>query len=208
MISLVVALASVSLAWSLAAWALVLAGRRHHVGSDRFDAIVVLGCRVRDDGRASPTFARRIERGCELLRAGVAPKLVISGGQVGGPVTEASAGHAHIAARSLAPLDRIVLEDRATSTRTNATLTRALLGDASVLVVTCDWHTPRARRLFLRSFTHVSCASAPGRFRGALREVPSWLFDRVRRGRETQTGVPTRIDTPAASSPTEPDQLP
>lgn len=142
--------------------------------SERFDAIVVLGCRVRD-GLASAAFGRRLDVACALLREGVAPTLVISGGKVGSPVAEAEAGRTYVLSRGLAPVDRIVLEDCATTTRENATLTRVLLGDVRVLIVTTDWHVPRARRVFRRSFTHVQAASAPGKLRGALREVAAWL---------------------------------
>ena len=140
----------------------------------RFDAIVVLGCRVRD-GRASPAFRGRLDVACALLRESAAPTLVISGGKVGSHVSEAEAGRAYVLSQGLAPVDRILLEDCATSTRENAALTRALIGDVPVLIVTTDWHVPRARRVFLRSFTRVEAASAPGKLRGALREVAAWL---------------------------------
>lgn len=180
MIALLLTLSSLALAWLLGAQALMRAGRARPEPSERFDAIVVLGCRVRDDGEVGPAFARRIEAGCALLAAGAAPKLVVTGGKVGGPVTEASAARAYVEKKALAPLDVLVLEDAARSTRENATCVRAMLGDARVLVVTTDWHVSRACRIFARSFSHVRGASAEGRLRGALREVPLWLIDRLR----------------------------
>lgn len=180
MVPLALVCAFVALAWPLAALVLARRGRARPDRDARFDAIVVLGCRVRPDGSASPSLKRRVELGCALLRAGHAPRLVITGGRVGSSVTEAAAARAHVAAHALAPVDALVLEEAATSTRTNATCTRALLGDASVLVVTDDWHVTRARMLFGRSFSRVACAGARARWRGALREVPLVVIDWVR----------------------------
>jgi uncharacterized SAM-binding protein YcdF (DUF218 family) len=181
MFSCLFAFGLVSLAWPLAAIALVRAGRGRPPPSARFDAIVVLGARVRPDGSASLALDRRVRLGCALLAEGLAPKLVITGGRVGGPVSEAEAARALIERERLAPLDRVVIEPEATTTRTNATRTRALLGDADVLVVSDDWHLPRARRLFARHFRRVETASAPGKMRGALREVAVWLVEWTRR---------------------------
>lgn len=180
-LSLALACAFASLAWPLAALLLMRAGRVRPAPGERFDAIVVLGARVRPDGSASVSLRRRVALGCELLRAGHAPKLVVTGGRVGGPITEAAAALAYVEGAELAPRGALVLEEAATSTRTNATSTRALLGDASVLVVTDDWHVPRSRMLFSRSFSRVACAGAPATIRGALREVVVLMVDALRR---------------------------
>lgn len=181
MLALVIGIVVLAQAWWLAALALMRTGTRRPDPGERFDAIVVLGCRVRG-GVPGPAFARRLEVGCAALRAELAPKLVITGGAVGDSVSEADAGYAYVAQRAIAPLAAIVREDQSRTTRENATCTRALLGDARVLVVTTDWHVSRAERVFARSFTTVKCASAPGKLRGALREIVPWILDRVRGG--------------------------
>ncbi|MFO0685625.1 MAG: YdcF family protein [Sandaracinus sp.] len=173
---------TLALAWPLAALALTRAGRSRPASGARFDAIVVLGCRVRADGSASPALVRRIELGCQLLREGLAPKLVVTGGAVGGPLTEAEAARRVIAERALAPLDRVVLEPEARTTRENAEKTKRLLGEARVLVVTSDWHAARAHRLFARHFREVATAGAEGGWKGALREVPLFVLASVRGG--------------------------
>jgi uncharacterized SAM-binding protein YcdF (DUF218 family) len=177
-IALALALGALSIAWLLGALALQRAGVARP--SKTFDAIVVLGCAVRPDGTPGPAFRRRIALGCELLRAGHAERLVITGGRVRSPIAEADAARSYIAASSLAPIDALVLETEARNTRENAQRTRAMLGEARVLVVSCSWHVPRARRVFARVFTNVECAGAPGSLRGALREVPAWLASFVR----------------------------
>lgn len=180
MIPLLFSIVLVACLWLLAAQALRRSGRAPLPPDARFDAIVVLGARVRPDGTPSPALARRVELGCALLREGRAPKLVVTGGRVGGPITEAEAALRYVTARTLAPLDRIVLEPHARTTRDNARLTRALLGDVHVLVVTDDWHVARARRIFARAFCRVACAGAAGRIRGALREVPALVIELAR----------------------------
>lgn len=182
MIPLLLALALTSLVWCAAALVIRRAGARALEPGATFDAIVVLGCRVRPDGSPGLAFARRIELGCALLREGRAPRLVVTGGAVGGPIPEADAARTYIEARALCDLAPLVLEREARNTRENARRTRALLGDVRVLVVTDAWHVPRARRIFARAFGDVQCAGAPGRFRGALREVPAFVFDLVRGG--------------------------
>ncbi len=180
MLALVIVVVLVVQAWWLGALALSRAGSTTLDPNERFDAIVVLGCRVLPNGQPGPAFARRLDLGCALVRAGAAPKLVVTGGRVSTSISEADAALAYVEARSLAPVDRLVREDQARNTRENATRTRALLGEARVLVVTTDWHVPRARRVFARSFAHVRCIGAPGKLRGALREVVPFLLDRLR----------------------------
>jgi uncharacterized SAM-binding protein YcdF (DUF218 family) len=180
-LALAVSVVLVVQAWWLAAIALGRAGSTTLDPSERFAAVVVLGCRVLPSGAPGPAFVRRLDVGAALLRDGVAPKLVVTGGRVSAPVSEADAGLAYLEGGALAPRDRIVREDQARNTRENATRVHALIGDVPVLVVTTDWHVPRARRVFARSFTHVRCVGAPGRLRGALREVVPFLLDRLRR---------------------------
>ena len=49
----------------------------------RADAIVVLGCRLADDGRSGAAIERRVAAGVALLAAGAASRLVLSGGGAG-----------------------------------------------------------------------------------------------------------------------------
>jgi uncharacterized SAM-binding protein YcdF (DUF218 family) len=177
-VALAVSLVVLSIAWMLGALALMRAGAVRATGT--YDAIVVLGCRVMPNGTPGAAFRRRIELGCGLLRAGHAPRLVITGGPVRSATSEAESARAFIAAHALAPLDAVVLESEARTTRDNARRTRRLLGDARVLIVSCSWHLPRARRVFARAFTNVECAGAPGSLRGALREVPAWIVSVAR----------------------------
>lgn len=156
-----------------AAW-LDRRGQRPAPG-ETFDAIVVLGCRVREDGRASPSLARRTQLAAELYAQGRAPRVVLTGGVGTYPPSEAAAA-AVVAQEAGVPLDALVLEDRSTSTEENAREAATQIGaDARVLLVTDAYHVFRAERVFARHFREVRGVGALGpmsqRVRGALREV-------------------------------------
>jgi uncharacterized SAM-binding protein YcdF (DUF218 family) len=158
-----------------------------------WDAIVVLGCRVRADGVPSASLDRRVRHAVSLWRRGLAPHLVLTGGAAEGePVSEARAAAA--LARSLGvPDDALVLEERSTSTEENARFARdAILEKADggrrtsaqsaqsarsarsarVIVVSDAYHVTRGGRVFERYFAAVETSGVRGApMAGALREV-------------------------------------
>lgn len=141
---------------------------------EAFDAIVVLGCRVFEDGRPSLSLRRRTERAVALWRRGLAPTIVLTGGHGAAPISEAAAAAA--IARALGvPDDALVLEERSTTTEQNAREAATVVDAARVLVVTDSYHVLRAERVFGRHFTRAVGAGCRGparaRARGALREV-------------------------------------
>lgn len=79
------------------------------------DAIVVMGA-AQYDGRPSPVFAARLEHAVELYRAGVAPRLVVTGGKADGDrTTEAATARAFAVARGVPP-EMILGEDQSRTT--------------------------------------------------------------------------------------------
>lgn len=141
-----------------------------------YDAIIVAGCRVDEDGSPGPALARRARRAVELYQQGYADKVVFTGG-VGtyGP-SEASVAGRYAVELGLPPA-AAVLEERSTSTAENARFAADLIGrDQRVLVVTSGYHVFRARRVFGRVFRQAEGAGveAPG---NALRwAVPREVF--------------------------------
>ncbi|MEM1414325.1 MAG: YdcF family protein [Myxococcota bacterium] len=160
-------------AFALSALALDAYGQRRPKG--RHDAIVVAGCRVMAGGRASPALRRRALRAVDLWKAGVAPRLVFTGGVGDEPPSEASVA-ATIARAEGVPEHAMVLEERSTSTEENARFAAEALGpDAHVVVVTDAYHVFRAERVFRRHFAGAVGAGTVAepwpRWRGAAREV-------------------------------------
>jgi uncharacterized SAM-binding protein YcdF (DUF218 family) len=79
------------------------------------DAIVVMGA-AQYDGRPSPVFAARLDHAVELYRAGLAPRLIVTGGKADGDrTTEAATARAYALARGV-PADAILVEDRSRTT--------------------------------------------------------------------------------------------
>src|SRR5262249_43101681 len=112
-------------------------------------AIVVLGAKIRPDGRPSAALERRMRLAIALHRAGCAPLLVLSGGGRQ-PVSEAE-GMRRLALGARVPASAPLGEPRSRPTLENATETAKLLaphGPAQVVLVTDGYHALRARLLF------------------------------------------------------------
>lgn len=118
-------------------------------------------------GRPGPALERRVRLAASLWREGRAPRVLISG------AGEAEAGAALAVALGVAA-DAVVIEPRARTTRENALYTRDLVG-GRWLVVTCDFHGWRCRRVFGRVNPDVAVVTAATRWstfmRMALREA-------------------------------------
>lgn len=159
--------------WTTAAVALDTWGKRQ-APEGRYDAIVVAGCRVFPDGRPSPALEWRVRKAVDLYRAGVAPRIVFTGGLGTYPPTEAQAS-ARLAAELGVPRSAMVLEDRSTSTEENARNAAVSVTARRVIVVTDAYHVFRARRVFDRHFDEVDAVGSTYgywvRVRGAYREV-------------------------------------
>lgn len=121
-----------------------------------YDAIVVLGGGVLDRGTLRPSVelsSLSLERttcGVDLFLRGYAPKLAVTGGDASifgsGPIEAVEMKRwAH---RMGVPEDAIVIDGTARNTYENATATRRLLQDSSILLVSSASHLPRAAALF------------------------------------------------------------
>lgn len=120
------------------------------------DAIVVLGGGVEEDGALTWASCTRVAQAAEVYRAGVAPRLILSGrcslGQDPEPeVTEASA-MADLAVLLGVPREAMHLEEESRDTLGNAYFTRERLlepnGWRRIRVVTSDFHLSRAAWVF------------------------------------------------------------
>ena len=111
------------------------------------DAIVVMGA-AQYDGEPSPQLAARLDHVVELWPQGVAPLVVVTGGnRPGDRFTEAEASAAYLAARGV-PAEAIVLEDEGTTSYESLQAVRQLLGERDlddVLIVTDPYHALRSR---------------------------------------------------------------
>ncbi|MFJ7214538.1 YdcF family protein [Amycolatopsis sp. NPDC098790] len=129
---------------SLLGYSLLYGRLRRRTG---VEAIIVLGCGLAGD-RVTPLLAARLDRAIRLYsREAEPPLLVVSGGRgPGETVTEAAAMQEYLISRRI-PADRILLEDRATTTEENLRFSAELLPEGArphrVLAVTSNYHVFR-----------------------------------------------------------------
>lgn len=127
---------------------------------DAYDVAIILGARLRPDGGPSPALARRVGHGVELVRAGRAGALLMTGGATSAAVPEARIMRRLALDAGVA--DALVhTEERARNTIENALFTAPLVrqhGWRRLVVVTDSFHLPRTRYIFARLGLAVAVA--------------------------------------------------
>ncbi len=130
------------------------------------DALIVLGAAVHGD-KVTWVLSNRLDTAADYLAAHPDTLCVVSGGQGGGEsVTEASAMYKYLVERKGIDPERILVEDRAESTKENFAFSKALIeqrlgSDASIAFVTTDFHVFRARRVALKTGIDAVGIAAP-----------------------------------------------
>ena len=125
-------------------------------GGIPFDAIVVLGAALREDGTPTPALIRRARHGASIALGYPDIPLVVSGGATRrrgkpAPPWPEARKMREIAVSEGIPEHRVVEEARATRTLENGTFVRDLAerkGWSRMLVVTDGYHLPRALMVF------------------------------------------------------------
>jgi cyclophilin family peptidyl-prolyl cis-trans isomerase/uncharacterized SAM-binding protein YcdF (DUF218 family) len=150
-----------------------------------FDVLVVLGCRVRD-GQLSHASLRRVERAARAYDEEGAALVIASGGKAWQGHKECEVFARGLLERGVAPA-HLLEEHESLTTRGNARGVARLLRGKSVSrlgIVTCDWHIPRALRLFQRAgLTAIAVPAASPRrplpvvLARSVRERASLLLD-------------------------------
>ncbi|MCG8914550.1 YdcF family protein [Actinokineospora sp. PR83] len=132
----------------------------------RADAVIVLGAGLAGD-RVPPLLANRLDRAieCRAHAADADPVVVVSGGRGSGElVSEAEAMGAYLREQGV-PADRILLEDRATTTEQNLRNSMDLLTEhgrgGAVVAVTNNYHVFRTAVLSRRLGLPLDVVGAP-----------------------------------------------
>jgi uncharacterized SAM-binding protein YcdF (DUF218 family) len=136
------------------------------------DAVVVFGARTYADGRLSDALKDRIRTGCELYRAGLAKRLVLSGGPGDGAVTEASAMR-HYALSHGVRAEDVFLDEQGLNTDATVRNTAPLFRQwhaRRVLAVSHFYHLPRIKLAYQRAGVEVY--TVPARQAYVLRQIP------------------------------------
>lgn len=111
------------------------------------DAIVVLGA-AQYDGRPSPVLRDRLDHGLALYRAGVAPRILLTGGKrAGDRFTEAYAGYRYLTGKGVPGEDLLVVTDGSSTWDSLRASERVLRrhGANRVTLVSDGYHALRLR---------------------------------------------------------------
>jgi uncharacterized SAM-binding protein YcdF (DUF218 family) len=120
-----------------------------HDGAREADAIIVLGA-AQWNGQPSPVLKERLDHALELYEAGLAPRIVLTGGkQIGDAFTEANTGYRYLLDKGV-PLDALQLEDQGTSTWDSLKAVHEVVlpeETDEVVLVTDDYHAYRVEAI-------------------------------------------------------------
>lgn len=107
------------------------------------DCILVLGCRVYEDGTPSHMLEDRLRRGVELYRLGAAPKLLMSGDHGQQEYDEVGAMK-QFAVTEGVPSDDVFMDHAGFSTYESLYRAKEIFGVEKVIIVTQGYHLHRA----------------------------------------------------------------
>lgn len=143
------------------------------------DVIVVFGCLVRADGTPSMALADRVCTGVELYQAGLADRLIFSGGPGEGPTHEAVAMQ-RLAMQLGVPASAIEVD--LVGLNTQATVRNVVARDREgrqprVLAVSHFYHLPRIKLCFRRAGWDV--LTVPANESRELYHLPRYLMREV-----------------------------
>lgn len=114
------------------------------------DCILVPGCGVYANGEASPLLSDRLDTAIELYRRGISDKLLFSGDHSGMYYNEVGVMREYAIERGI-PSEDIFLDHYGLSTSDTVYRAYELFGVRSAVIVTQDYHLPRALYLAERA---------------------------------------------------------
>ena len=107
------------------------------------DCILVLGCGVREDGTPTHMLEDRLKRGIELYKAGVAPKLLMSGDHGRADYNEVATMKAYAVAAGV-PSEDVFMDHAGFSTYESLVRAKEVFQTDKLVVVTQKYHLHRA----------------------------------------------------------------
>jgi uncharacterized SAM-binding protein YcdF (DUF218 family) len=118
----------------------------------QFDVILVLGNPASEDGTLAPIGESRLREALELYRAGVAPRLLLTGGAVKNRFVESDVMRQFVLSQGV-PASAVLTEGQSRNTIQNAYFAYKIMQAhdwTSALVVTSPTHVRRASLIFMR----------------------------------------------------------
>ncbi|NLM73873.1 MAG: YdcF family protein [Clostridiaceae bacterium] len=130
------------------------------------DTVIVLGCGIWPDGRPTQSLSSRLDRALSYYEENPHVNIIVSGGQgPNEPFPEALTMKKYLIDRGVSE-EKIIVEDKSTSTRENFEFSRALMDEPGneiikVVFVTNEFHVFRSRILAKRFGFDAYALSAP-----------------------------------------------
>jgi uncharacterized SAM-binding protein YcdF (DUF218 family) len=143
------------------------------------DAVVVLGAKAYADGTPSVPLGDRVRTACGLYHAGLAPRLIFSGGPGDGTITEPEAMK-RMAMGLGVPESAIILDEMGVNTRATIDNTIPILrrtGARRVMAVSNFYHLPRIKMTYQREGWDVYTVPAEESY--TLRALPFYMLREV-----------------------------
>ena len=147
----------------------------------KYDAILLLGLKLNADGTPKHELTLRIETAADCWKKRLAPLIIPCGGQTPDtPVSEAAVMRDALVALGV-PESAIHMEDRSLITVENLLNAREMLGKKHprVLIVTSDYHLPRAMALANDQGLEAAGRGSPCKpeywIKNHAREALSWV---------------------------------
>lgn len=179
---------ALALAFALISSGAILSGFVSDIPADgEVDCIIVLGAQVKAD-HPSLSLAQRIDAAYEYLSAHPNTIAIASGGQgPDEPMSEAQCIYEHLVDMGIEP-ERILLEDRSTSTAENLKFSAELIpeGCKSVAIVTNNFHSFRGKATARKYLADLELYHLPADSHPILlphyfvREIAAMLADTLR----------------------------
>lgn len=132
----------------------------------KVDTVIVLGCGIWPDGRPTLALAMRLNKAIEYYEENPHVNIIVSGGQgPNEPYPEALAMKEYLINHGI-PDEKIIKEDKSTSTRENFEYSRRLMNISDdkiekIVFITNDFHVFRARILARRFGFEAYAIAAP-----------------------------------------------
>jgi len=155
------------------------------------DALVVLGAAAKTDGTPSAALKNRLDHAMQLYEAGLAPKIIMSGGIETNGVNEAEAMRNYVVARGV-PASSVLVDQGGSDTDHTVADTIPMLsrlGAQTILVDSHYYHLPRikmayrAQRVNVLTTPCITTANDRSTI-STIREIPAfwyyWLRSSVR----------------------------
>ena len=165
---------------------IIMGGIFNRHSDDAPEYILVLGAGIYGDGSPTLTLEKRLQLGIDFANRYPDAYIVVSGGQGSNePMPEAHAMAYYLVDRGVKP-ERIIVEDRSTSTMENFKYSKEIIGDGKkIAFITNDFHVFRSTMLARRNGLDASGygTSTPGivlvncYLREFFAMVKSFIFD-------------------------------